>query len=67
MSSVPNGVIFIWTGTNASIPTGWERVTTLDGRYIKATANAVNPNVTGGNATHTHTSTAHTYIKCTRT
>lgn len=61
MSSVPNGVIFIWTGTNASIPTGWERVTSLDGKYPKATADGVNPNVTGGNTTHTHTSTAHTH------
>lgn len=55
---IPSGVIIIWTGTHAGIPTGWSRVTGLDGRYVKGTAAATNPNVTGGNATHTHTASA---------
>lgn len=59
--SVPNGVIFIWTGTNASIPSGWSRVTDLDGKHPKGTADSTNPNATGGNATHSHTSPSHTH------
>ena len=59
--SVPSGVILIWPGTNATIPSGWERETTLDDKYPKATAVSINPNVTGGSHTHTHTSPAHTH------
>ena len=57
------GVILIWAGTNASIPTGWTRETGLDGVFPKGTANATNPDVTntGGNATHTHTSPQHNH------
>ncbi len=58
---VPEGVILIWAGTVASIPAGWKRVTTLDGKFVKGTAAAVNPDVTGGSDTHTHTSPAHTH------
>lgn len=55
--AIPSGVIFIWSGTNASIPAGWSRETTLDGKFIKGNADgSTNPNLTGGNATHTHTS-----------
>lgn len=62
MINFPAGVIFIWSGTNASIPSGWERVTDLDGLYLKGTANATDPNDTGGAATHTHTvSATHTH------
>lgn len=60
MPSIPAGVILIWAGANAAIPAGWERETTLDGRFPKA-ANDAEPNVTGGNATHTHTSPSHTH------
>lgn len=57
----PAGVIFIWTGNDGNIPTGWERVTSLNGLYPKGTANATNPNTTGGAATHTHTGTTHSH------
>jgi hypothetical protein len=59
--ALPTGVIFIWTGTNASIPAGWTRETTLDGKFPKGTSALTNPNVTGGNSTHTHTSAGHTH------
>lgn len=59
---IKNGVTFLWTGTNASIPTGWSRVTAMDGLYAKGNAAATNPGTTGGAATHTHTSTAHSHI-----
>jgi len=61
MSNIPNGVIFIWTGTHTSIPAGWERVTALDGKYPKGAADGVNPNVTGGSSTHQHTGTTHSH------
>lgn len=58
MAKVATNVILIWAGTHAGIPTGFTRETALDGRFPKATADAVDPNVTGGNATHTHSATA---------
>lgn len=58
--SLPSGVIIPWDGEHASIPAGFVRETTLDGRYPKGYgAEAVN--TTGGNATHTHTSPSHTH------
>jgi hypothetical protein len=57
--ALPTGVIFIWTGTNASIPAGWERVTDLDDKFPKGIADGTTePNVTGGSATHSHNATA---------
>lgn len=56
--AVPEGIIFIWPGTNASIPDGYVRETTLDGLFIKGAANGADANDTGGNATHTHSATA---------
>ena len=58
---IPKNVILIWSGTNASIPAGWEREPTLDDKYAKATAEAVDPNVTGGSHTHSHESPSHTH------
>lgn len=59
---IPNGVIFLWPDTNASIPTGWERVTDLDSRYVKGIAtSSTEPGTTGGAANHTHTVTGHTH------
>ncbi len=56
---IKNGIIFIWSGTNASIPSGWSRVTGLDGKYPKGTNAGIDPNISGGNATHAHTSAGH--------
>jgi hypothetical protein len=58
---IVNGIIFLWSGTNASIPSGWSRVTSMDDNFPKGTANATNPDTTGGAATHTHTSPTHTH------
>jgi len=66
--AISNGVIFIWTGTNAGIPAGWERVTALDVRFPKAVANtSTEPNVTGGSDTHTHTGSSHTHTMASHT
>lgn len=60
MINIPAGVILIWPGTNASIPTGFSRVTALDGKYPKG-ANGDTANTSGGNATHSHTSPTHSH------
>lgn len=61
-SGLPAGLIFLWPGTNASIPAGWDRQTDLDGRYAKGIATAsTQPGTTGGAASHTHTTSTHTH------
>ena len=59
--AIPSGVIVGWPSTAASIPSGWTRETTLDARFTKGTAAAVDPAVNGGSATHVHTSPTHTH------
>lgn len=58
---IPLNVIAIWTGTHAAIPTGWVRVTDLDSKYTKGAAGGSDPNDTGGNATHAHSSPSHSH------
>lgn len=58
---IVNGIIFLWSGTHASIPSGWSRVTSMDDRYPKGTAASVNPNVTGGATVHSHVGTSHSH------
>ena len=59
--AIPSGVILIWDSTNATIPSGWERVTALDGKYPKAWSASVTPNQSGGANTHTHTGGGHSH------
>lgn len=52
----PDDIIALWIGTVASIPTDWERYTTMDGKFCKgAAANGESASSTGGSATHSHT------------
>ena len=55
---VPESLIFMWQGSNASIPANWERETDLDGYYLHA-AIGDTAGTTGGSANHTHTESAH--------
>lgn len=55
------GVIILWLGSHATIPSGYVRYTDLDGRYPKGSADGVNPGSAGGAASHTHTSPSHTH------
>lgn len=55
---IPANLIFAWPSTIASIPSLWSRETGLDGLYPKAWG-VVDPNNTGGAATHNHASPAH--------
>lgn len=53
--SVPSGVICAWVGTNASIPTGWNRATAYDARYVQQIASSnTAPGSTGGSTSHSH-------------
>ena len=61
MSSIPANIILVWTGTHASIPSGWSRETTLDDKFAKAWSDSVAPNQIGGATTHTHTSPTHSH------
>lgn len=59
---IPNNAIIIWTGTAASIPSGFVRVTDLDGRFVKGIEDSLTtPGSTGGSATHTHSSPSHSH------
>lgn len=58
---IVHGLTFIWTGTHAAIPAGWERVTDLDDKYPKGASSGADAGATGGAATHTHTSPSHTH------
>ena len=60
MASIPANIILIHIGSNATIPTGWTRETSLDSKFAKAWG-AENPNITGGADTHTHTSPPHSH------
>lgn len=59
---IPSGIIVMWPGTAASLPEGWDRVTALDGRYVKGVPNgATPPGSNGGAASHTHTVPTHAH------
>lgn len=59
---IPNGMIFLWPSTDASVPAGWSRVTDLDGKYAKGVAtSSTQPGTTGGATGHTHTVSGHTH------
>lgn len=58
--SVPAGVIVMWGGLLANIPSGWVLCDGLNGtpdlrdRFIRGAANGANPGATGGSGNHTH-------------
>ena len=59
---LPEGLAVMWPSTDASVPFGWDRVTELDGRYVKSIPNTVtDPGATGGSFGHLHSTTGHTH------
>lgn len=62
MALVASNIIVMWPSTNASIPAGWTRETSLDGFYVQGAAAGADADLTTvrGAATHVHTSPAHT-------
>lgn len=59
--AIAANIICIWPSTNASIPTGWARETSLDAKYPKGAAAGIDPGATGGALTHTHTTQSHVH------
>lgn len=63
---LPTGLICMWAGLLSEIPDGWQICDGSNGspdlrsKFIKGSAVGVDPGVTGGAATHTHTTHAHT-------
>ena len=59
-ASLPAGLIVMWSGTLANIPSGWNLcdgtlgTPDLRDRFIKGPAAAEEPGATGGASTHTH-------------
>jgi hypothetical protein len=60
VADLPEGVIAIYTGSNASIPASWTRCTTFDDFFVKACSADGEALTTGGSSTHTHTGTCAT-------
>lgn len=61
--SLPVGIIALWRGSIATIPTGWNLCDGTNGTpdlrdlFILGAGSTYNPGDTGGSATHTHTGT----------
>jgi hypothetical protein len=65
--AVPSGIIFIWLGTNASIPAGWSRATAYDAKFPRGADNGANAGGTGGSDTHAHTIGSHNHTNPSHT
>lgn len=59
--TIPADLILGWPSTAASIPSGWTRVTALDGWLPRGANTTGTPSATGGGATHGHTLSAHNH------
>ena len=63
-SGIPTGVICMWSGTVATVPSGWALCNGDNGtpnlcdRFIIGAGSTYAPKATGGANTHTHTATA---------
>lgn len=65
---VQSGIICMWAGSVASIPSGWQLCNGTNGtpdlrdRFIMGAGSTYNPGDTGGISTHTHTENAHMHL-----
>jgi hypothetical protein len=59
--TIPADMILGWPSTAGSIPSGWSRITALDGFYPRGSNGTAAPTATGGAATHQHTTPGHTH------
>lgn len=60
-STIPADLILGWPSTAASIPSGWSRVTSLDGVFPRGATVVTAPVATGGAASHSHTVPSHAH------
>jgi hypothetical protein len=58
-NNLPIGIVGMWLGILADIPTGWSEVTGMRGKYLKGSSAPTTVGETGGANTHTHASQAH--------
>src|SRR3990167_5530177 len=65
LMAVAANVICLWPSTNASIPSGWTRETSLDAKYIVGAATGADADLASsfGASSHTHTSPSHAPIQ----
>lgn len=57
--TIPADMILGWPSTVGTIPSGWTRVTSLDGVFPRGTSGTGAPVATGGTTTHSHTTPNH--------
>lgn len=60
-TTVPVALVIAWPGQASAIPSGWLRVTELDGYHPRGATGTGIPVATGGAASHTHTTPSHTH------
>lgn len=67
-AALPSGIIVMWAGTLATIPSGWRLCDGSSGtpdlrdKFVKGAANLANPGSTGGASTHTHSVTTNVAV-----
>lgn len=61
-STIPEDLILAWPGTVGTIPSGWTRVTALDGYHPRGASGVGAPATTGGATSHSHTTPGHVHI-----
>jgi len=59
--TIPADLILAWPGSVATIPSGWSRVTALDGVFPRGSTISGTPTGTGGSASHSHTTPGHNH------
>jgi hypothetical protein len=65
---IPTGVIVLWSGSIAAIPSGWALCNGSNGtpnlrdRFVVGAGSAYNPGNTGGASTHTHSVTVNSHV-----
>lgn len=53
--TLPNQIITLWLGTNATVPTDWTRYTAMDSKWLKGAATNGEVGTLGGSSQHSHT------------
>jgi len=61
MDAIPENVMVMWGGSSGSIPTGWTRVSSYDGRILRGASNGAAGGSNGGGSTHGHSGNSHTH------
>lgn len=59
--AVASNIVFVWPGTNGTIPSGWTRETSLDSKYVLGANVSGDGGGTGGQGTHNHYVSSHTH------